>query len=66
MTADILALWLRTSPAEQVQAMTDLVMSSDMRIVSQVDIFTVERAHADPVTHYETGTAFPPLPSAVG
>ena len=40
-----LALWLRDNLALNVDALTDLVLSGDVKIVSTLDEFTVMRGH---------------------
>ena len=60
-----LSLWLRIS-ADHATALAQLVEFADLKIVTDADLFSVERGHADPVTHYETGSTLPPLPAAIG
>ncbi len=58
-----LSLWLRIS-ADHATALAQLVESADLKIVTDADLFSVERGHADPVTHFETGTTLPSLPNS--
>jgi hypothetical protein len=64
MTPAQLALWLLLD-AEHVDAMVQLIASSDLKIVSDGEQFSVIRTHADILTHYETGTTLPMMPAAI-
>jgi hypothetical protein len=41
-----------------------LIASTDLRVVTQGDVFSVERGHHDPVTRLETGSTLPLMAAA--
>jgi hypothetical protein len=45
--------------------MAELIISTDLRVVTQGDLFGLERAHRDPVTHLESGTPLPMMPATI-
>ena len=64
LDASGLALWLRVSASKRATGMAELIASTDLRVVTQGDVFSVERGHHDPVTRLETGSTLPLMAAA--
>jgi len=62
LTPSELSLWLRVAATDHTTAMSELIASTDLKVITEGDTFTVIRAHDNSISRYEIGRA-PILPN---